>query len=180
MLSALLLLSLTGATALVPASAPVVTRGVAARRMPMLQMNARYDDPILDESLPDPVYDNTEPYKGNVPYGFSTKAERLNGRAAMTGFTILYIQELIAGKGVLEQYGCPPHWFEHIRGSGGQPGPPSDVCVPFAHSLPYDEGAQLIEGGTGIPGLVALAISTVIVGAGSYAGLVGGKALSKK
>ena len=107
MMSALLLLSFSGASALLPAASPVVMRGVTAHRTPMLRMNARYDDPILDESLPDPVYDNTEEYKGNVPYGFSAKAERLNGRAAMTGFTILYIQELIAGKGVLEQYGCP-------------------------------------------------------------------------
>ena len=74
--------------------------------MALLQLNARWDDPILDESIPDPVYDLDEPYKGRVPYGFSSTAERINGRAAMTGFTILFLQELIAGKGVLEQYGC--------------------------------------------------------------------------
>jgi len=70
-------------------------------------MNQRWKEPILDESLPDPVFDAPSPYKGRVPYGFSEAAEKFNGRAAMMGFTILFLQELIVGKGVLEQYGLP-------------------------------------------------------------------------
>lgn len=76
-------------------------------------MSKRWNEPILDESLPDPVYDDQTPYKGRVPYGFSRTAEVLNGRAAMLGFTVLYLQESIVGKGVLEQYGCAS--VAHIR-----------------------------------------------------------------
>merc|ERR1719382_771503 len=67
----------------------------------------RYDEPILDESLPDPVYDDEFKYKGYSMTGFVDFAETLNGRAAMMGFTILFLQELIFGKGVLEMYGLP-------------------------------------------------------------------------
>ncbi len=63
--------------------------------------------PILDDSLPDPIYDAPSTYKGRVPYGFSTNAELLNGRAAMIGFAILFLQELLFGKGVFELYGIP-------------------------------------------------------------------------
>merc|ERR1719409_1883468 len=63
--------------------------------------------PILDESLPDPVYDRESPYLGRTSFGFVTEAEKLNGRAAMMGFVILFIQELVMGKGVLQAYGLP-------------------------------------------------------------------------
>jgi hypothetical protein len=81
----------------VPMAAPAATRAAAPT------MNQRWKEPILDESLPDPVFDAPSPYKGRVPYGFSEAAEKFNGRAAMMGFTILFLQELIVGKGVLEQ-----------------------------------------------------------------------------
>ena len=61
-----------------------------------VQLNERWSDDILDESKPDPVWDSPSPYKGRVPYGFSNFAEKLNGRAAMMGFTILFLQEAIA------------------------------------------------------------------------------------
>lgn len=78
-----------------------VTRGMEARLM------ARLDDPILDESLPDPVFDDNTPYLGRASFGFNSFAEAINGRAAMIGFVILFLQELVVGKGVLEQYGLP-------------------------------------------------------------------------
>ena len=63
----------------------------------VMQAN-RYPDPILDESLPDPVYDETDfGYTGKVPYGFSEFAEKVNGRAAMMGFSVLYVQEAVSG-----------------------------------------------------------------------------------
>ncbi len=67
----------------------------------------RYDDAIFDESKPDPVFDADIGYRGRSSFGFVSAAERLNGRAAMMGFTICFLQELIFGKGVLEQYGLP-------------------------------------------------------------------------
>lgn len=66
-----------------------------------------WNEPILDEFLPDPVFDDTYEYKGRSKTGFVTFAETLNGRASMMGFTILFLQELIMGKGVLELYGLP-------------------------------------------------------------------------
>ena len=96
-------------------------------------MSKRWDDPILDESLPDPVFDNSMRYKGNVPYGFSNFAEQLNGRLAMLAFATLFLKEAIAGQGILTQYG-----------------------------LPYDEGAQVQAGGTGVPGLVALVLALAV------------------
>jgi hypothetical protein len=74
--------------------------------MPLAQQQ-RYDDPIFDESKPDPVFDADIGYRGRSSFGFVSAAERLNGRAAMMGFTICFLQELIFGKGVLEQYGLP-------------------------------------------------------------------------
>ena len=98
--------------ALVPASAlqaqPLAARPVMRSRAKInAQAPNRYDDPILDESLPDPVYDVESGYLGKSPFGFSTNAEDLNGRAAMTGFTLCFLQEAITGKGVLELYGLP-------------------------------------------------------------------------
>lgn len=83
-----------------PAALPASS--VAVRAPAAAMMAERWNDPILDESKPDPVWDDKSPYKGRVPYGFSNSAEKLNGRAAMMGFTILFLQELITGKGVLE------------------------------------------------------------------------------
>ena len=57
-------------------------------------MAQRYDDPILNDDLPDPLYDEPSPYKGRVYYGFSEDAEKFNGRAAMMGFTVLFLQEV--------------------------------------------------------------------------------------
>ena len=72
-----------------------------------------------------------------MSYGFSNQAELLNGRAAMMGFTVAYFQELFVGKGVLEQYG-----------------------------LPYDEGAVLMDGGSGLPSVH----TTVLLATGSVDG----------
>ena len=70
--------------------------------------NSRWpDESLLNTALPDPVYDEPSPYLGRVPWGFSATAENLNGKAAMMGFTILFLQELVFGKGVLELYGIP-------------------------------------------------------------------------
>lgn len=72
-----------------------------------VQMSERWDDAILNSELPDPIFDSESPYKGRVPYGFSENAEKLNGRVAMMGFTIVFLQEGITGRGVLQQYGLP-------------------------------------------------------------------------
>ncbi|KAL1514826.1 hypothetical protein AB1Y20_003911 [Prymnesium parvum] len=117
----------------------------------VVMSSQRWKDPILDESLPDPVYDDETPYLGRAPYGFSKTAERLNGRAAMVGFTVLYLQELIVGKGVLEQYG-----------------------------LPYDVGAQLQDGATGVPSLVGLALAVGLTAGGSFGAQVLGNAFKSK
>ena len=68
---------------------------------------SRYNDPILNEGAPDPVFDDEFEYLGTSKLGFVTFAEKLNGRAAMMGFTIAFLQELVIGKGVLEQWGLP-------------------------------------------------------------------------
>ena len=125
-------LSLGGAAAFVPQVRPTAPR---IGRAHGVQMESRWTDPILDESKPDPVFDGDSPYKGRVPYGFSNQAELINGRAAMMGFSVLYLQELFVGKGVLEQYG-----------------------------LPYDEGAILLgQAGSGLPGVVGLVLSVAVV-----------------
>merc|ERR1719424_2743419 len=99
-------LALLLAAALSPAAALVALPAAPAARA-AISMNQRYDDPILNDNIKDPVYDGDSPYKGRVPYGFSNFAEKMNGRVAMMGFTILFLQELVVGKGVLEQYGLP-------------------------------------------------------------------------
>ena len=113
------------------------------RSSPLQLSEQRWTDPILDESLPDPVFDGKSPYKGRVPYGFSNFAETLNGRVAMMAFVVLFLQEAIVGQGVLSQYG-----------------------------LPYDEGAVLLNQGDGftLPGAIGLLIATVITGGMTYAG----------
>ena len=40
----------------------------------------------------DPVYDDVYKYKGYSSFGFVDTAETINGRAAMMGFTILFLQ----------------------------------------------------------------------------------------
>ncbi|CAN8070179.1 unnamed protein product [Agarophyton chilense] len=40
-----------------------------------------------------------------VPQGFTAFSETLNGRAAMMGFTLAIVTELITGKGILGQVG---------------------------------------------------------------------------
>merc|ERR1712087_232730 len=87
--------------------------GVAVQRIPAgmrvapAVANERWPDPIFNDALPDPVFDDEYTYKGASKLGFVSFAEAMNGRAAMVGFTICFLQELIFGKGVLEQYGLP-------------------------------------------------------------------------
>ena len=47
---------------------------------------------IFDDSLPDPLFDRDSGYKGRVPYGFSNTAENINGRVAMMGFVVAFLQ----------------------------------------------------------------------------------------
>jgi len=123
----------------------------ASHRTPVAQMNARWDDPILDESIPDPVFDDKSPYLGRVPYGFSRNAEVVNGRTAMMGFTIAYLQELFAGRGVLQQYG-----------------------------LPYDVGAVVPRSdGFMLPWPVALVLAVAVTVAATYKGAEVGEKLFK-
>jgi len=102
-----MLLATSSGTAALTMHAPMPVPAMTAMRAPAPTMNERWSDAILDDSKPDPIFDIESPYKGRVPYGFSEAAEKLNGRAAMMGFTVLFLQELIVGKGVLEQYGLP-------------------------------------------------------------------------
>ena len=140
MLCTALLAASSGASALVavPRAAPL-----PCLRVPQATMAERWqDEPILDASKADPVFTADTPYKGRVGYGFSNAAEKFNGRAAMMGFSIAYVQELVTGKGVLSLYG-----------------------------LPYDQGAVVVNGGgniiAGVGGLVG---ALVVVTALSYAG----------
>lgn len=137
----LVLLSAVGAAALQPSLAS--TRTVVPRASRVLLASERWPDaPILDESKDDPVFDRESPYKGRVPYGFSNSAELANGRAAMMGFTILFLQEAIVGQGVLSQYG-----------------------------LPYDAGAVLpLTEGFVLPGPVGLVIALVVTTLALYGG----------
>ena len=89
----------------------------------------------------DPLFQKESGYKGRVPFGFSNYAEKINGRAAMMGFSVAYMQEFVVGKGVLEQYG-----------------------------LPYDEGAVLIEGGSGLPSAIGVVLAVILVAGLSYGG----------
>jgi len=112
--ASLLLLFASCASAFVLPASAAPARCAAGRcaAVRALDPSGRWSDPILDESLPDPVYDDGYKYKGNTKIGFNDFAETLNGRAAMVGFAILFLQELIFGKGVLSQYGLPceqPH-----------------------------------------------------------------------
>jgi len=89
--------------------APMAPR-LATRAGVVSMAENRFTDKILDDSIPDPVYDEMGGdggYLGKSNIGFSQGAETLNGRAAMTGFTICFVQEIVMGKGVLEAYGLP-------------------------------------------------------------------------
>lgn len=151
----LLALCASPAAAFVP---PVVSR-VAAPRRSAVSMNQRYSEDILNDNIPDPVYDAPSPYKGRVPWGFCNNAEVLNGRVAMVAFVILFIQELVFGKGVLELYGAPqPHEPRSPLMGGEQPFLHCDFHSPARYTvlftslpfptyplsgLPYDAGAVL-------------------------------------
>jgi len=103
-------------------------------RLSGVQMSSRWPEAkILDESVPDPVFDDPTPYKGRVPYGFCDFAEKMNGRAAMMAFVVLYLQEAIVGTGVFTQYG-----------------------------LSYDAGAVVPEAASSLPWLVGFGAATAI------------------
>lgn len=76
--------------------APLAPRSVVRSRVVAQQ---RFSDPILDEKIPDPIYDEKTGYLGKSPIGFVQDAESFNGRAAMAGFTICFLQEIVLGKG---------------------------------------------------------------------------------
>jgi len=100
--------------------APLPQLQLAASRAGVVAMADRWQDaPIFDESGPDPIFDDKQGYLGKVPYGFSNNAEIINGRAAMMGFSVAYVQEAITGKGVLEQYGLPYDEGAVVEASGG-------------------------------------------------------------
>jgi len=85
-----------------------LTRETAHHRARPAMMSEKWQDlPILDPSIPDPVYDGESGYKGRVSWGFCDTSEKFNGRAAMMGFTFTYVQEAITGKGVITLYGLP-------------------------------------------------------------------------
>merc|ERR1719263_650181 len=67
------------------------------------------DEPILDEGIPDPVFERAEPspYTGRTRYGFVSYAETLNGRTAMLAFFGLFFLEAITGKGIVGLLGLP-------------------------------------------------------------------------
>ena len=89
--------------------APMAPRS-ATRAGVVSMAESRFSEKILDESIPDPVYEDDGGdggYLGKSSFGFSSNAESMNGRAAMTGFTICFLQEIVMGRGVLEAYGLP-------------------------------------------------------------------------
>ena len=99
-------LSFSLASSLAPAL-PLASHLFSHLSLSHLLSPSRYNDPILNEGAPDPVFDDEFEYLGTSKLGFVTFAEKLNGRAAMMGFTIAFLQELVIGKGVLEQWGLP-------------------------------------------------------------------------
>ena len=108
-----------------------------------------FHSPSQDEATPDRVFDDETGYKGRVSWGFSNQAELVNGRFAMMGFTVAYLQEAIDGHGVLEQYG-----------------------------LGYDEGAIVApSSGFVLPGIIALVFSLVVTAGLSLAGVKAVEAL---
>ena len=113
------------------------SRTAALKRGRGPKPNERFpDEAILDEGILDPVYDEAAryPYKGESKFGIVAYAERLNGRAAMVGFTALFLIELVSGKGLIELLG-----------------------------LQYDEGAQMAIADGGIVGFVLAWVARLIV-----------------
>ena len=154
-----------------PAAALQLTPLVAARpvraRATVRAETPRYDDPILDPSKPDPVYDGKSNYLGKVGYGFSSDAERLNGRAAMTGFTICFLQETVTGKGApaCQKFSLGRRgtwWAPHTPLT--RPATCRHTGVLELYGLPYDAGAvpqhlwepTLVTGGLAFVAAVAL------------------------
>ena len=113
------------------------------QRAPHATMAEKWqDNPIFDESKPDPIFDDESGYLGRVSYGFSNEAEKINGRAAMMGFSIAYVQEAITGKGIFTLYG-----------------------------LPYDEGAVVESGDSNIIiSILGLMGAVAVVGGLTFAG----------
>ena len=101
-----------------------------------------------DEATPDRVFDMKTGYKGRVPWGFSNEAEIINGRFAMMGFTIAYLQEAIGGKGVLEQYG-----FGYDEGAVLMPTPPGAFVLPGVIALFF---ALILTTGFSLAGVKAI------------------------
>ena len=77
--------------------APLAPR--AAVRARVVAETPRFSDPILDPKVTDPVYDQDGGYLGKSKFGFNQFAETINGRVAMSGFTICFLQELVTGRG---------------------------------------------------------------------------------
>lgn len=131
------LLATTGSVA--GLAAPSLVRRSAALTSPRLaavRMESRW--PEL-EKADKAVFEDMEPYKGRVSWGFSDAAEKTNGRVAMMAFTILYLQEAFVGTGILTQYG-----------------------------LPYDEGAVVPAYSGFIPGPVGLVLAVLVTGAAGF------------
>jgi hypothetical protein len=113
-----------------------------SRSTPLQLSEKRWSEDILDDSLPDPIFDRPSDFE-KPTFGICNNAEVINGRVAMMAFTVLYLQEAIVGQGVLTQYG-----------------------------LSYDEGAiveQVADGFT-LPAPVGLAIAGAIAAGAVYAG----------
>ena len=55
----------------------------------------------------DAAFDSDGLYKGAAKNGFVAYAETLNGRLAMLGFVICFLQEALFGQGVLSLYHLP-------------------------------------------------------------------------
>ena len=163
MLSALLLLALSGASALVvqPAARPLASAAASSAVSPRMMADDNWQKlPIFDPDREDPIFSENTGYKGRAPYGFSNTAELFNGRAAMMGFVICFLQELIVGKGVLEQYGaCCTASACAVAAAASRRPMLRDFrmcCRPmltarhlfplfFLAGLPYDAGAILIK-----------------------------------
>lgn len=96
-----------GASLHLAAPSPPCVATTAPRMLAADEKDETETPAILDKSVADPVFDSESPYLGRVPYGFSNEAETVNGRAAMMGFAVAYLQEALVGKGLLEQYGLP-------------------------------------------------------------------------
>ena len=61
-------------------ASPVLQQQQLSRSHAIVMEQQRWSDPILDDSIPDPVFENDLNYKGRVSWGFSNTAEKLNGR----------------------------------------------------------------------------------------------------